>query len=653
MGAAPHANAKGFIMTQNKKQLEHLLYSTAGVVLVGVILVAFNIVTGAMKTRIDLTEEKLFTLSKGTRAILDKLDTPVKIRFYFSRGETDSPHQLALRNYAQRVEDLLSEYRQYARGKIEIEKLNPTPDSDAEDAANLDGVTGQMVNLTDKIYLGLAVSCLDAREAIPFLAPERERLLEYDISRAIARVMRPEKPVIGVLSPLPVNGTAMNPMMMRMGQQGQDPWVFISELKGDFKVKTVETTAEKIDDEIKVLLLIYPKDLRERTLYAIDQFVLRGGKLIAFLDPLSIADSRNSMQNPLQRVSSSGATIDKLLKAWGKEFDVHKCIADLNYVSRLNRGGRIEAAPAVLSLTGEAINAEDVVTSQLDNVLLAYAGVFTGTPADGLKETVLLKTSRNSMPIDKMMAEFAGENALKEFKASDKEHALAVRLTGKFKTAFPDGKPGDDHQPADDEKKDEKAGDQADGHLKASSEDGVVVLIGDSDFIFDPVCVQVGNFFGQKIIQLMNSNIPFAQALVEQMAGDSSLIEVRSRATLNRPFLVVKRMQAEADANWRSEIERLEKAAQEAQSKINELQKSKEKGQRFILSKEQQEEIAKLRRQENDTKKKLKEVRKRLRRDIDSLETRLKWINIAGMPFLVTVGGITLAILKRKKTAAK
>ncbi|MBI2924721.1 MAG: Gldg family protein [Verrucomicrobia bacterium] len=648
-------------MIKNRKQLEGLLYSAVGIVVVFVILAAFNIITGAFKQRIDLTDEKLFTLSKGTKAILGKLDTPVKIRFYFSRGESDNPQQLALRNYAQRVEDLLSEYRQYSRGKIEIEKLNPLPDSDAEDSANLDGVTGQMINLTDKLYLGVAVSCLDAKEAIPFLAPERERLLEYDISRAIARVARPEKPVIGVLSALPVNGMPMNPMMMRMGQQGQDPWVFISELKSDFQVKTVETTTEKIEDDIKVLLLIYPKDLPEKAQYAVDQFVLRGGKLIAFLDPLSIADNRNSMQNPLQRASASGATIDKLLKAWGKEFDVNKCIADLNYVSRLNRGGRVETAPAVLSLAGEAINSDDVATSQLDNVLLAYAGAFTGTPAEGLKETVLLKTSKNSQTIDKMMAEFAGENALKDFKPSDKEQALALRLTGKFKSAFPDGKPdakddktedAEKDEDKKDEKKEDQAADNAD-HLKESKADGVVVLIGDSDLIFDPVCVQVGNFFGQKIVQQMNGNLPLAQSLVEQLAGDSNLIEVRSRATLNRPFLVVKKMQAEAETAYRSKIKQLEDALQEAQTKVNELAKSKEKGQRFILSKEQQAEIEKFRKQESDTKRQLKDVRKQLRRDIDSLETRFKWLNIAGMPLLVTGGGIALAVIKKKKTAAK
>jgi ABC-type uncharacterized transport system involved in gliding motility auxiliary subunit len=646
-------------MLHNRKQLENLLYSAVGILVVFIILVAFNIIAGAVKTRIDLTAEKLFTLSRGTRAILDKLDAPVEIRFYFTRGENDNPQQLALRTYAKRVEDLLAEYKQYAGSKIEIKKLNPLPDSDAEEAATLDGIEGQMISLTDKIYLGLAVSSLDVKETIPFLAPERERLLEYDITRAIARVAHPEKPVIGVLSSLPVFGAPMNPMMIRMGQQGQDPWVFISELKRDFEVKEVETTTEAIDPSITLLIAIYPKNLPDKTLFAIDQFVLRGGKLIAFLDPLSFAENTtglNSMMNPLQRASGSGATLDKLLKAWNVEFDVSKVAADLNYISRLNRGGRIEAAPTVLSLAGEAINSEDIVTSQVDNLLLVHPGVFTGTPASGLKQTVLLKTSRNSQLIDKMMAEFAGENTVKTFEPSDKEYALAIRLTGKFKTAFPEGKPGgdgDNKDNASDEKKDENFVETKPEPLKESEKDGVVVLIGDSDLVFDPVCVQVGNFLGYRIVQLANGNLPFAQGLVEQLAGDSNLIEVRSRATLNRPFLVVKKMEAQAQAAYRSKIKQLEDALQETQSKLNELQRGKKEGQHMILSPEQQEEIQRFRRKESETKRELREVRKQLRREVVALETRLKWLNIAGVPMLVCIGGVALAIVKRKKTAAK
>ena len=636
------------------KPFETMLYSTVGVAAMFVLLVGFNILGSAFKQRIDLTKERAFTLSAGTKAILKKIDTPIKLRFYWTRSENATPETVFLRNYAQQVEDLLDEFKQYAGGKLTIQKFNPLPDSDAEDSAKLDGVEGQVISAEgEPFYLGLAVHMLDETVAIPFLSPSRERMLEYDIARAISQVLTSKKPIVGVMSALPVFGE-FNPMMMRMGQRGQEPWILINELKRDFEVKEVAVSVDKIDDDIKVLVVIYPREISDGAQYAIDQFVLRGGKVVAFLDPLSIADNRSNPSNPLQGAMSSGATMDKLLKAWGIEFDVGKAAADMTYKTAIRgQDGRPQEAPAVLSLTKDAMNGEDALTSQLDNLLLPYPGVFTGTPAAGLKETVLLKTSKNAQLIDKIMAQFGGAD--KDFKPADKEYALAVRLTGKFKTAFPDGKPGDKSAEKKDEgeKKDEKKTEPKGESLKESSADGVVVLIGDSDMIFDPVCVQVQNFLGQRIVIPQNGNLNFAQSVVEQLAGDSNLIGVRSRATLNRPFTVVKRMQEKAQESYRAKIKELEASLSETQQKLNELQRTKEKGQRFILSAEQQQELTKFRQKEAEAKKELKQVRKNLSRDVDSLENRLKWINIAAMPFIVSGSGIALAFYKRKRTAAK
>src|SRR5205809_1904049 len=438
------------------KQLETILYSTVGVAVMFLLLSGFNVVTAALKQRIDLTKEKAFTLSAGTKAILKKIDTPVKIRFYCTRAENATPETVFLRNYAQQVEDLLDEFKQYAGSKLTIQKFNPLPDSDAEDSAKLDGVEGQVVSAEgEPFYLGLAINMLDETVALPFLSPTRERMLEYDVARAISQVITPQKPVVGVMSALPVFGE-FNPMMMRMGQRGQEPWIVINELKRDFTVKEVSLGVDKIDEDIKVLVVIYPREISDGAQYAIDQFVLRGGKVVAFLDPLSIADNRSSNpSNPLQGAMASGATLDKLLKAWGIEFDVSKAVADMRFKTNIRgQDGRPQEAAAVLSLTREAMNAEDVLTSQMDNLLLPYPGVFTGTPAAGLKETVLLKTSKNSQLIDKIMAHFGGGEM--EFKSSDKEYALAVRLTGKFKTAYPEGKPGEKSAAkTEDEKKEE------------------------------------------------------------------------------------------------------------------------------------------------------------------------------------------------------
>jgi len=633
-----------------KKQLETLLYSVVGVVAMAVILIAINVIFGVAKSRVDLTHEKLYTLSAGTKAILKKLDSPVEIRFYLTQGEKEVPSQIKV--YAQHVDDLLSEYKQYGGKNIKVKRLNPKPDSDAEDSAKLDGVEGQMLPNGEALYMGIAVSSVDEKVAIPFLSPDRERLLEYDLSRAISRVVSPQKAVLGIMTPLPMFGQQMNPMMARMGQQGQEPWVIIGELQRDFTVKQIQMDVDKIDDDVKVLMVVHPKDISDKAQYAIDQFIMRGGKLVAFLDGNCVIDNRNA-QNPMMgMMGGGGSTMDKLLKAWGVNFDTSKVVADATFTSRFVRNGRPEAAPAVLSMNASGINKDDVVTSQIDSLLIPFAGAFTGTPVSGLKETVLLNTTGDSQLVEGFMASMSGEQITKEFKPSGTKYALAIRLAGKFKTAFPEGKPADpkSDDKKEGEKKDEK---KTDDSLKESKGDTAVILVGDADMLYDQFSVQVQNVFGQKIVIPRNGNLNLAQSMVEQMSGDSNLIAVRSRATLNRPFTVVQNMQAKADAAYRGKIKELEDKLQETQKKINELQVKKEKGQRFVLSPEQQKEIEKFRRDENESKKELKRVRKDLRQDIDSLENTVKWANIAGMPILVTAFGIGLALFKGQRAKSK
>ena len=619
-----------------KKQLETFLYSTIGIAAVALILLAFNLIAAQVRQRVDLTAEKAYTLSPGTRAILAKLDTPVQIRFYCTKNASTMP--VFLSTYAQRVEDLLGEYRQASKGRIDVQRLNPEPDSDAEDSARLDGVEGQQLRTGEKVFLGLSVGMLDQKQAISFLAPDRERLLEYDISRAIARVMTAEKPVIGVMSPLPVMGET-NPMAMQMqGQRSQPPWAFISELKRDFNVQQIDAAVEKIPDNVKVLLVIHPKGFSDSTQYLLDQFLLRGGKLIAFVDPLCALDRPPTPPGQMPPISSSN--LDKLFKAWGLTFDAGKVVADMEHVAKLQEGPN----PAVLTLNDTAINKDDVVTANTDNLLLAFAGSFSGAPAEGLVETVLLKSSKRSDLVDNMTASFAGGQIAGNLNPTGTEYPMAVRLTGKFKTAFPDGKPkpGTSPQPKPEES-------PAPAGLKESAEPSTVILVGDADMIQDPVSVREIQAIGQRLIMPLNGNLSFAQSVVEQLAGDSNLIAVRSRASRERPFTVVQKMQADAETNYRSKIKELENSLADAQRRLNELQKSKEGGQQFILSPEQQQELVNFRKKEADVKVQLKQMRKQLRSEIDSLENRIKWLNIAGMPVAVVLAGFGLAAMKRRR----
>lgn len=635
-----------------KKSLETFLYSVGGVIAMALILVAVNVILSGARQRVDLTQEKAYTLSDGTRAILAKLDTPVKVRFYCSQSAAATPQSVFLKSYARKVEDLLAEYKQAAKGKLIIEKYDPQPDSDAEDSARLDGITGAQMPSGDMFYLGIAVSLLDSKEAIPFCQPTRERLLEYDLTRAITRVVTPEKPVVGVMSSLPVFGGGGNPMMMQMGQRPQPAWAIVGELQKDFTVRNVAMTVEKIPDDMKVLVVIHPKEINDTAQFAIDQFVLRGGKVIAFLDANSLVDNQNQRNPMMGQMGGGGSSLDKLLKAWGVTFENSKVVADRNFQMVLGDGSDAQR-PTWLSLTPEGLDKDDVITSQIDNIWYFAGGAFSGTPADGLKQTILLKSTKDSGFVEGFLANLSPESAMKDFKPGGKEQALSVRLTGNFKTAYPDGDPnqpsaeptaGETNAPAK----------PVDNSLKESKVESTVILVGDADMIQDNFTVQDNQTpFGNWRRQL-NANLNFAQNAVEQLAGDNNLIAVRSRATLNRPFEVVRKKEAEASAKFQGVVDELQKTAQAAQQRINELQAQKsDQNQRFIITPEQQAEIAKLEKESVETDKKLRAVKKDLAREVDSLKTSLTWWNIFAMPAVVTIGGILLAVYKRKLTAAK
>jgi ABC-type uncharacterized transport system involved in gliding motility auxiliary subunit len=626
------------------KTIESLLYSTIGVVGIVILLIAINFIFSAWRMRLDLTEEKAYTLSDGTKKILSKLDTPVKIRFYFTRGE-ETP--VFLKNYAQRVEDLLAEFRQASKGKIIIEKYDPQPDTDAEDAANADGVDPQQLTPTISVRFGIAVSCLDQKFTIPYLAPERERLLEYDIARAISRVINPERPVVGIMSALPIFGQQVSPFMPRPGQDRQEPWLFYSELEKDFTIKKIDMDTDKIDDDVKVLIVVHPKNISEKTQFAIDQFVLRGGKLIACIDPVSVMDSQSSPMGGQQPSS----TLDKLLKAWGLDMDTSKVIVDMQCRSPRYHP---KVAHLVTALSRPNMKADEIFFAQLDNLLFPFCGAITGTPVEGLKMDVLLKSSTDSQLVDGFMARLSSEQVAKEFKPSGKEYNIAVRLRGKFKTAFPNGKP-EDSSSGDDKDKDKEKKDNAkkEDYLKESAKENVVYIFADSDWLHDQFSVDVQNFFGHRIMIPHSGNLSLIQNLVEMLSGDENLINARSRATVSRPFTRIRDIQAKAEAKFLEEIKKLEEERENTQRKINELQAKKEGNQRFILSPEQKAELKKLREVEAQTARRLKEVRKELRKEVDALESRVKWLNIAGMPLLVSLFGLGVALYNKKQRAAK
>jgi len=540
---------------------------------------------------------------------------------------------------------LLAEFRQAGRGKVTVEKLDPQPDSDAEDSATLEGVEAQVTPSGDKFYLGASISYADQKLALPALTPDREPLLEYDLTRAIARATVTSKPVIGVMSALPVFGM---PPSQFTGGQPMEPQVFIGELRRDYTVKRVGLDPDRIDDDIKVLLVIHPRGIGERAQYALDQFVLRGGKLIAFLDPSAYFDQLGQMGG--MGGGGTPSSLDKLLKAWGLGFDSGKVVLDMRYLT----GAGARTLPTLLSLNDNAFAPNDITTARLGSLLMPFAGAFTGKPVEGLSETVLMKSSAYSQLVDSFAATAQGEAAIRGFKPSGTEYSLAVRLTGKFKTAFPEGRPkGEDRG----EKKVATGAKASDAkpetaQLRESATENAVVLVGDSDFINDGAAVQIQEIFGQRIVIPRNGNLAFGQALVDQFAGDPALINLRSRASAARPFTVIRDMEAKAQQAYLGKIKELEDNLGQTQEKLNALQKGRGQGAGAILTAEQQSELENFRRKAAETRLALKEVRRELRADSEALQFWTKVLNIALMPLLVAIAGIGLAILRRRRTPA-
>src|SRR5258706_663916 len=612
------------------KKYEHLVYSAIGLAALALILVAFNYLLSRVPARADLTDGKLYTLSDGTRKILRNLPAPVKVKLYISQGES-VPVQL--RSFAQRVEDLVREFAAASNGNLRIEKYNPRPDSEEEDAAQLDGVESQQLVTGEQFYLGLAVSQLDRKQTLATINPQRERLLEYDLVTGIGGVGSTERPKIGLMAGLPVLGERFNPYT----RQSSEPWVLATELKREYDVKEVPMSAKEIAKDLNVLLLIHPRDLQPEQEYALDQFVLRGGKLIVFVDPYAYFDQGPQMPGMPPQPSSSD--LPTLFKAWGAGFSPGQLIADAVFAS----GGGARLTPTVLSLNRTAFSRDDVVTGSIESPPYAFGGALDVKPAEGLKATELVKSSPNSMLVDHAHATKSGDEAIRAFKPSGKALPLAVRLTGKFKTAFPQGIKGDKDKPVPNTPL-----------LRESTADNSVILVADVDLLADGAAVDVQEMFGRRIVVPSNGNLAFAMGMVEQFAAGNDLISLRSRSSAYRPLTVVRQLEAEAQKQYLGKIQALEDDLQKTNAKMHELQGRKNEGSgpaakgSQIMTPDQQAELERFRKRVADTRLELKEVRKNLRQDAESLVFWTKVMNIALMPILVALAGLGVALIRRR-----
>ena len=608
----------------------------AGLAVLAVIVVAADLILAALPLRGDFTAERLYTLSDGSKAVLGKLDADVTFKYYVSSSAADMP--MALKTYATQVGNLLKEYARAAGGRLEVETYDPKPDSDAEEWAQRYGIEPQTVNpFGSPVYFGIVAGCGDREEALGVLSPKTEATLEYDLTRLITRVAWPEKPVIGVMTSLQgVLGGQMNPMMMQMGQRPPQGWAAFAELAKDYEVKAVATDAAEIPAEVKTLVVLHAKDLSDKTLYAIDQFVLRGGKLVACVDPFNLRDmiASRQQQNPMmgQMGGMDGpSTLGKLFDAWGVTFDTAKITCDLEAATKLNNGqGGVDDNPAFLSLGKGNMDQGDILVQNLSQVMFPFAGAFTFEKKEGLEFVPVITTSKeNSCATDKMSLQMGG--GIKDMVPDGHERILAARLSGAFKTAFPKGPDGTNDV------------------SKALAEGkGSVLLFADADFLADDFCVRMMKTMFGSIPQLINDNLSLFSNVIEQFAGREELIGVRSRGASDRPFDVVDALEAQAMRKFQRKQADLEAELQMTQQRLAALQKQKSGDERLILSKEQQDEIVKFRKAQAETRRELKKVRKELTAGIDSLGLTLKCINIALIPALVVLFGLMRGFLRKR-----
>ena len=638
-----------------KKETKLNVYvnSLIGVVVIFIGLVLFNTITAQLKFKADLTEGDLFTLSEGSKKLLEDLKeegdgSKLEIRFYLTQGEKGVP--VFVSEHGRRIEDLLDQYQEYAGSNIELKKINPRRDTDEEELAVNDGI--QLLN--NSFYVGMAVSFLDTTEVIPFFDPAKSTTLEYDISRAIKNVLKlkEDRQTIGVMSSLNVWGgpDASNPMaMMNRGAQ-QPPWFFLRQLQQDFNVERLEATATEISDDIDLLLVIHPKNISDATEYAIDQFVLSGRKLIVFADPLALKDEGNN-QNPQMRIPGMGgaSTLSRLFTKWGVNFENSKVVADFNF--RLNQRdplsrGRI--MPAYLALGKKAFNQEEIVTRDLGSIRMPYAGSFdVSNLATGLTAKELISSSDQAKLVDGMSSQFNGEKIMDSFLTGSEDgkptgtnkFALAVKISGTFTTAFPDGNPGSS---GDEEESDEEKTTNS-NHLKESESENHVCLIGDTDLLSEE------HFLIQQRF-LLSQNVSFVQNIVDHF-GDDTLINIRSR-NQDRPFTTIMDLEKEAQSKFEDKLKKLEAEQQAILQDKTKLESTGEGQNQFTLSIDP-EALKDIQKKELEKRKQIREIRKELRSEIDLIQLQIKLANIVSMPALVVIAGIIFFVRKRKVTAAK
>lgn len=608
-------------------------------VLLGILLLAVLLISNLLLrgVRLDLTENNLYTLSDGTVEIIRGLDEPVTLYYFFSdRVSADIPQAQGLRTYATRVRELLEELVAKSGGKLHLRVVDPLPFSEEEDRATGFGLTPVPVGQAgDNLFFGLAgTNSTDGQAVIPFFQLDKENFLEYDLAKVIHELGQAKKPAIGLVTSLPMSGQ-FDPQARSIPQ----PWMVLSEAEQFFDVRKLEpATLASIAEDIGVLVLVHPKNLSDEALYGIDQFVLRGGRLMVFVDPLAELDNEGAdPQNPTAAMfADKSSDLARLFNAWGVNYDKSKVVLDGRYAAQITvQPGR----PAVrhlgiLSLGEDALNKDEAITGVLSSINVSSAGSISLGEDSTLELVPLVQSSGESAQVDAERLKFLPDPSqlFNDFRPQSERFVLAGRLHGAFKTAFPDR--------------------SGENHLAESSQPGNVVIFADTDVLTDRLWVQVQNFLGQRLANAFANNGDLFINGIDILSGSSALIGIRGRATSNRPFTTVQALQRKAEERFRETEQQLQQELSDTERRLNELQTGRNESGALVLSAEQRAELERFRARQLEVRRELRDVRRQLNADIDSLGSWLKFINVWLLPVLLTLGVAAVMWWRRRRVAA-
>lgn len=627
-----------------------LTYSALGVAAALLLAIGVNMLADRTlnSARLDLTENRLYTLSPGTRQVVGGLQDTITLRFFYSRKLGAEVPQYGA--YAERVRAMLREYVAASGGKLRLEVLDPEPFSDLEDRAIALGMQGVPVDQGgEQVYFGLAASNqVDEERSIAFFQPERERFLEADLTRLIFELSSPTKPVVAVMSPLPLNGDP-RAMMMRQPALAQ-PQVVIRQLRETFAVQDLAFDVQVIPPEVQILLLAHPQAMPEAAQYAVDQFVMRGGRLFLMIDPHS--EMQATRPGPGGRPpTDTASSLPRLLEAWGVEAPRDQVVLDLRGAWRVRAGPneRVQAVDYIawFNLQGDSVNRQEIATAQVEQVTVGSAGYLRPRENAAIEFVPLLTSSAQSMLVEaaRVRSEPSPTRLLADFRADGERRVIAARIRGQLTSAFPDGPPAAAEgveRPAD-----------FPAHRHRSEGAANIVVAHDTDILEDRFWVRVQEFFGQPVAQPFSGNGSFVVNLMDTLAGSDAMISLRSRGEGQRPFELVEDIRRQADAQFRQSEQQLTERLQATERRLRELRQGTGPGaNQTVITAEQRAEIDQAREEIGNTRRQLRAVQLELRRDIETLETWLRILNIALVPAMLTVFAVGIGILRNRRRAA-